>query len=363
MIHGSVLDKRHKETSPPLSRGRPTALAPDVQAPIQTFRYTEAAMSFDFRNLKNLQHGTLIRVPTDEDGLVGRECPAPDCVRYFKVKFGTGLKGPNLPCHCPYCGHKGPQNEFRTPDQIAYVRSYAKLLISDAIHQDLKQLEFRSRYISLKVTRGSRPIVRHYAEKDLETHVTCSACTLEYAIYGVFAFCPDCRSHNSEQILEKNLGLISRQVDLAARLEDADLRRHLIEDALENCVSSLDGFGREACRVRADKSGDPAKCLTVSFQNLEKADKRLKDLFGIDLRSAVQPPKWETAHRGFMKRHVVAHRAGVVDQQYIDETGDRGAILGRLVPLDAKDVADVAEATSHIGRTLLALLPEPTRKA
>lgn len=54
--------------------------------------------------------------------------------------------------------------------------------------------------------------------------------------------------------------------------------------------------------------------------------------------------------------------AGADSLKYIDETSDRGAIIGRLVPLDAKEVADVAEATMRIGRALLALLPAPTTK-
>lgn len=34
-------------------------------------------------------------------------------------------------------------------------------------------------------------------------------CALSYSVFGLFAFCPDCSSHNSLQILIKNLGLIS----------------------------------------------------------------------------------------------------------------------------------------------------------
>ena len=39
-----------------------------------------------------------------------------------KIRFGTGLKGEELPCHCPYCGHKAPQEDFATPGQIEYAK-------------------------------------------------------------------------------------------------------------------------------------------------------------------------------------------------------------------------------------------------
>jgi len=37
-------------------------------------------MSNSFRNLKRLEDGIRVSIPTDEDGLVGRECPNPDCL-------------------------------------------------------------------------------------------------------------------------------------------------------------------------------------------------------------------------------------------------------------------------------------------
>ena len=84
--------------------------------------------------------------------------------------------------------------------------------VTGAIVKDLKELEFDHRPrgelgtgFSLKV-KGSRPTpIRYYSEETLETKVVCDECTLRYAIYGVFAFCPDCGKHNSLQILNKNL--------------------------------------------------------------------------------------------------------------------------------------------------------------
>ena len=46
-----------------------------------------------------------ISINPDESGFVGRECPNVSCHKYFKIRPGTGLTGPNLPCICPYCGH------------------------------------------------------------------------------------------------------------------------------------------------------------------------------------------------------------------------------------------------------------------
>jgi hypothetical protein len=82
------------------------------------------------KNLERLtRQKTTITLPADANGFVGRLCPSAPCRGYFKVKFGTGLKGEN-PCLCPYCGHKADHGDFTTPDQKKYIESYAMHLIS-----------------------------------------------------------------------------------------------------------------------------------------------------------------------------------------------------------------------------------------
>lgn len=326
--------------------------------------YREEPVSKSFKHVKEMGNCVTVPMPRDEDGFLGRECPVTDCEGYFLLKPGTGLTGENLPCYCPYCGHKGSNQTFWTKEQLEYAKSIVLRDLVDAVRQDLKQFEFnypaRGPFgvgISMTLLPGTPVPIRHYREKALETYVTCPSCTLEYAVYGIFAYCPDCGTHNSLQMLEKNLELTAKQLALAEGLADSDLRRHLLEDALENCVSALDGFGREACCRRASRSSAPEKCENISFQNLARAAERLARLFSIDLRAAVAPDVWETAVRGFMKRHVIAHHAGVVDQQYIDETQDSSAFVGRRVPLDASEIRSVAGAVQRLAAVLLQLLP------
>ncbi len=249
--------------------------------------------------------------------------------------------------------------------QIEYAKSIAFRKVTDAIRKDLKTLEFNQPArgpfgigFSLTIKEGRPVPIRYYREKRLETAVVCDSCTLEYAIYGLFGFCPDCGSHNSFQILNKNLDLVVKQVDLAATLGEETLRRHLIEDALENCVSAFDGFGRESCRIRAHLSKDATRSQSISFQNPNGFAKRLQDLFAVNVRNAVTPSEWVSIHKGFMKRHVVAHRSGVVDAQYIDETSDSEAVVGRRIPLEEQEVRTLTELLRSLGRSLIGNLPK-----
>jgi hypothetical protein len=309
-------------------------------------------------HLRQLGNSISIPIPADEDGVMGRECPRPDCEGYFKMQCGTGLKGEGLACHCPYCGHTAGHDHFWTKEQIEYAKSVALRKITDAFHKDLKKLEFDHKPkgpfgigISLKVEPGRRTPIHYYREKQLETEVVCDNCTLRYSVYGVFAFCPDCGQHNSLQILDKNLAVVGKMLDLAAQAEKA-LAEKLVENALEDCVSAFDGFGRELCQVHANKARNPARVGNVSFQNLEGARSTVLDAFGIDLSVKVEPDEWRVAVTGFQKRHLVAHRMGVVDQDYVRKTGDTRAVAGRKIDIGADEVRQLATTISKLARRL-----------
>ncbi len=309
------------------------------------------------RNVRALGNQISVSIPPDVDGYTGRECPK--CEGYFKITGGTGLKGDNLPCHCPYCGHTGTPNEFWTKEQIEYARSVAIRRVMGAVQKDLKAMEFNIRTrgpfgigISMKFEGGTLPPIRHYREKQLETEVVCDHCTLKYMIYGVFAFCSDCRSHNSLQILTKNLDIAEKQVDLAAKVQP-ELSDHLIADALENAVSSFDGFGRETCRVNATKAADPTKAEKISFQNPSGARTNIQQLFGKDFAQNVDAADWDFINRCAQKRHLLAHSMGVVDEHYLTKTGDNTAIEGRKVQITGDEVKRLANCLRRLGQELI----------
>ena len=296
--------------------------------------------------------GNRISVPlkTDADGYIGRECPAKDCLGYFKLTLGTGLPGGGL-CRCPYCGHQGASDTFFTQDQIAYGKSVVTRQVEEALFKDLKSLEFNHRPrpgafgigLSLKVTRtGSQHPIRNYREKQLETHVVCDNCTLRYAIYGVFGWCPDCGTHNSFQILQKNLELAAKQLALAESVE-SELAEHLVADALKNIVSAFDGFGREVC---ARKGQD------VHFQNLSGARKNVLDAFAFDFADGLTPDEWQSACRVFQKRHVLSHKMGVVDEDYVKKSGDAHAVVGRKIIVSRDDVTAAISIVEALGKRL-----------
>ena len=309
-------------------------------------------------NMDHLRNLGTQRIPmsADEDGYFGRECPVKECAGYFKITIGTGIKEP-APCHCPYCGHSGDSGTFFTQDQIEYIQSVAIQKVNDALHKDLKSLEFEHKPqgllgigFSVKVKASAPLPIRYYREKKLETEVVCDTCTLRYAIYGVFGWCPDCGVHNSLQILNKNLELARKELALADSA-DTDLANHLVGDALENVVSAFDGFGREICLQKA---------ADIHFQNIVGARRRVQDKFGFDFADSLTVDEWDCACRVFQKRHLLAHKMGVIDEDYLQKTNDKSAMLGRKLSLSHGEVESAISIVEAMGRRLFAGVLPPT---
>jgi hypothetical protein len=305
-------------------------------------------MSFDARNLRALGNQIEVKVERDEDGYLGRECPVESCLGYFKITPGTGLEGP-APCHCPYCGHVGDHNKFWTQDQIEYATSFVRRQVVDAVRRDLKSLEFEHKPrgafgigISLKLQPGSPVPLHSYREQELETHVVCESCTLRYAIYGVFGWCPDCGVHNSSQILAKNLELAEKELALA-ETADRDLADHLVGDALENVVSAFDGFGRA---ISAEKGHE------TRFQSLSGARRNIQDAFGFDFADKLSEADWKFISRMFQKRHLLSHKMGVIDEDYISKADDASAVVGRKVQVQPTEVRNAIAIVTQLGSRL-----------
>ena len=300
-------------------------------------------------NVERLGNQISVPLRQDKDGYLGRECPVKTCLGYFKITPGTGLKGP-APCHCPYCGHSGEHNTFFTPEQIEYAKSVAIRRITDAVHQDLKSaLEFERKPqgafgigFSIKVTGSAPHPIRYYREKQLETEVVCDKCALRFAIYGVFGWCPDCGAHNSIQILSKNLELAKKELSLAASVE-ADLAEHLIGDALENVVSAFDGFGREIC---SQKGSD------IRFQNMTGSRRRVLETFAFDFADELSTDSWIVTCRIFQKRHLLAHKMGVIDDEYVEKANDSEAVVGRRVRVTQDEVSLAISLVETLGKRL-----------
>jgi glycyl-tRNA synthetase alpha subunit len=100
----------------------------------------------------------------------------------------------------------------------------------------------------------------------------------------------------------------------------------------------------------------------IRFQNLESARERLHDAYGINLSADVTPDEWRLAVRGFQKRHLVAHKMGVVDRDYITKAADSEAVLGRRISIRTDEVRELLRIIRKLARSLSSNLTEAANR-
>jgi hypothetical protein len=294
-----------------------------------------------------------LSIPPDEQGMIGRECL--QCARYFKLKLGTGL--PTSYCHCPYCEYHGEANNFCTPAQIDYLKSVAAnqfltKVIRPSLHklfQSFKKLEQSTRYNVIQFNVGIPrdklyfPI-KYYEEEDVETRVSCNSCKLYFAIYGVFARCPDCTEVNAFMVFAKSIEVTQKQFAIFSKPEiPLDVREESLRFVLSSCISAFDGLGKELRRRKP--SSYPAHPRNL-FQNLILLDNRLDKLI------SNQHPDFVFLHRMFQVRHLYEHNMGVVDIDFINKVPELTTMLGKRYSLSLEEVANFISSMKELGRII-----------
>ena len=270
-----------------------------------------------------------VNFPTDKNGMVGRECL--ECKKHFKIKLGTGL--PTDYCHCPYCDYEGKSDTFLTQAQIKYVESIAykqvyQQLIKpslDKLTDSFKELErsTRNSLIKVKVTTKESGFyfpTKYYTEKELETVVTCDNCGLEFAIYGVFSRCPDCKEFNAFLMFEKSLETTQKLLLVLLKPEvTKDIKEQTYGFILSSAIAAFDGLGKEL-RLRNPKLYPPdPKNL---FQNLILLDQKMNNLI------SAQHSNFKLLLKLFQVRHLYEHNMGVIDNDFITKMPEYSKNLG-----------------------------------
>lgn len=297
-----------------------------------------------------------IALPSDEEGMVGRECPSEDCRRYFKLRPGTGLD--TRICHCPYCGKEGDSGDFHTEDQIEYAKTVALRDILepelDRLERSLKSLERDTRggLISLKVDLRREPLVLHrYMEKELETRIVCDYCELEFAVFGVFASCPDCQRLNALTTCLASLEVAEKRLRLVGDSNlDPDISRQFPRDALRDSVAAFDSYGKALRKKYPDRIRRAAK--SNLFQDLDALDLELQRGNIGSLSTLLSDAELENLGWLFQARHVYEHNAGVVDERFLLKAENSESAEGQILPLPLDELRKGFKAVRALAEEL-----------
>lgn len=315
-----------------------------------------------------------IPLKPNDDGMVGRECPNTDCMlKYFQIgksipdeflKNGNNLSDSNITC--PYCGHVDHFQKFHSEDHKKWIESMIHrdmaITIQNMLQNTVKGFKSSSNSgfsCSMSFKPGPLPNVRYYTEEKLKRKVICDNCGFQYAVYGISFHCPFCGKGNLQIHLTRNVEITRVLIEESIKLqsEQMDVAQRMIGNALEDVVGIFEGFHKNIyvygirhkfSKEDADKKEERIK---VTFQRLDGAQKLMLTDLQYDIFSSISNEDRLFLEEQFLKRHVLTHNLGLVDEKYLEKANyysKQGSEL-EILPADVSRALEIV--ASIVGKT------------
>jgi len=309
----------------------------------------------------------------DEEGMFGRQCPKNECKKYFKVKakdYST-FKGPNL--FCPYCGATAHPDIFLTQDQLEYAESIAVREVLGPLLKQLKSLEMkpdRRAFFSIGIEVDIKePVIRRYFEKQSRRDINCGRCNRTYSVYGTSYYCPFCGQREPLEVYQENTDTIKRILKLDGVLsEDKDLVRKgklrelhedgvfdvLTEKMLDKTVTAFETYCKNKYAAKmvelhpTSSLQDWLKRASNKFQNLDRAEQLLQRDLEYSIKVCLSETDRRIISKAFQKRHVLIHNSGIIDQKYVEVTGEDISLIGTKVQVRKIEVEELISSLTKL---------------
>lgn len=279
-----------------------------------------------------------VAMPTDQ-GFIGRLCSSDNCGRYFKV-YADSVKDH---MYCPYCGLQFSMNEFLTNDQEQYLREVTIEKAREIVHKeinkmfaDLARKTSRNKYVKFthKPTHyRARKLNPRYQEYQVDSELACPECNSRFQVFGVFGYCPGCRSENL-LIYDANLAIIKQEI-----VSSSDANR-----ALRHAYSDLVSTFEQYCKKKAKQ----IIAENARFQILFDARSFFKKHLGIDILEGLTDGEILILRRVFQKRHCYEHEGGVINKKFIRMIPEDANLLDQQAQLSLEEFLSSANVLRRV---------------
>lgn len=336
-------------------------------------------MNWD-RHFRSLEEGVQIPIPLDDDGYLDRECPHEKCESDFKVLGGDWRdKVRDEEVFCPICGHTAASNRWMTQQQIQHIKQVAMREAQKALGGAMKDWsrDFNRRQprggfisISMKYKPSALPMVMPLdaAELMLQRY-DCEECGCRYAAIGAAFFCPACGHNSARSTFETSIETIQRMVErldgVQATLEQsldrdtaANTVRHILEGSLVKIVASFQRFAEATFQTLPVAA--TTRLLRNVFQRLDESSQLWQDAIGKRYEDMLFAAEWTQLQRLFQQRHILEHQDGVVDQQYIERSGDAAYRDGQRLVVKPDFVLSCCKLASKLAAEINQAMEEAT---
>jgi len=128
-------------------------------------------------NVESLSNVEIPVIP-DENGMIEKQCPNPNCNAIFKINaedWKNILRDEQV--FCPVCGKDSLAKSFFTEEQVNLIKGHVNDLIKGSFEN-----EYYSQSSNISFHTSSEPSV----------HLICGDCNVRFAADFASPFCPNC---------------------------------------------------------------------------------------------------------------------------------------------------------------------------
>jgi uncharacterized Zn finger protein (UPF0148 family) len=309
-----------------------------------------------------------IQLELDEAGYLDRKCHDEQCGTDFKVLFEDWRdKVRDDAVYCPICRHQADSTEWNNAAQeeqinaeaLRYLHGQLNTTFSDAARRfNRSQPRGSMINVSISYRPGSPPVVVPASASDLlRQKFDCEQCHCRYSSLGAAFFCPACGHNNAGSTFDATVDTVRKTLIALPEIRqsvcaatDADTAensaRHICENGLVKLVSSFQRFAEALFdRVPNRAQFTPRRNL---FQSLRESDDVWRAAIGVGYSDLVSGPDYSLLEVYFQQRHLLAHKDGIVDQDYLDRWSDARYVLGQRLVVRPESVSELAGLTERL---------------
>ena len=320
-------------------------------------------------NLDGQKLTVKVECHADADGYLDKECPNPACQFVFKVHeedWCNIVRDEEV--FCTSCGHAAPADDWFTTEQVEWAKQAAFNQVSKQFGQAMRsdaesfnRRQSRNSFISIKMTVKDRPEPVQLplaATEPMQLKITCSNCECRYSVIGSAYFCPSCGHNEAEQMFNQSLDKIRGALNLAPQIRsltpDRDIAENTVRQLVENGLqSAVTAFQRFAEALFAEHPSPP-KARRNAFQNLDEGSRLWAEAFGKRYDEHLSSTELATLGRYFQQRHLMAHRDGLIDAEYVSKSGDTSYREGQRLVIQDAGVRECVDLVEKLGGGLRA---------
>ena len=294
-----------------------------------------------------------IEIISDEKGYFDRECPNEQCLYKFKINLEDWKNiVSDEEVHCPMCGHIDTSDKWWTQEQLKEMNNltekFVMSYVQKTIDKEFKKMEkcsnkfFKIKYKpGRKITFINNPIGQ---SEEWSLDIQCKECGTRYSVIGSAYFCPCCGYSSAEDVCEESLDTIEKMISSTTEMkkifsemynEDKaeTMVRSLIEGALGDIVSAFQKYAETMYKRISNK---PVRFN--DFQLIEKGSELFREATSKGYDSWLESNELDEMNVYFQKRHIIEHNNGIVDQKYIEKSGDSSYSIGQRIIVKITDV-------------------------